>query len=233
MTTPKLAEPTLAENHATPAPTTTSDRYCAVRRAALAELNRFEALSPAQLRDWQLDRVRDQVRYAQLHSPFYGRTLGVEGGYDLSDLAGLAALPFTTKQDLRDCYPFDLVAAPRSELIRYGESTGTSGSPTSSAITYDDWVRGNVSTERAVAAQFGPGDAVFVAIPYELSFAAYDLDRALELIGVTVVGVGILSAVCPIERTARMLATLRPAGIICTPTRALRLFDLLTELGHD
>jgi phenylacetate-CoA ligase len=212
------------------APLDRTDRYFALRHAAMAELRVFEALSPLRLRERQLELLRSQVDHACGHSPFYGRTLG--SACDFKDLTGFARLPFTTKQDLRDCYPFDLIAVPPSELARYGESTGTSGAPTSSAITYEDWVRGNVSTELSMAHWFGPGDLVFVAIPYELSFAAYDLDRALEMAGAAVVGVGILSAVCPIERTARMLAALRPVGIVCSPTRALRLYDLLTELGQ-
>ncbi|WP_079102395.1 phenylacetate--CoA ligase family protein [Streptomyces sp. TP-A0356] len=217
-----------------PAPDRARERHSALRETAQAELHAFEALGRTRVRSWQLDRLREQVAYARRESPFYRRRFaagGLPDGTDGDEL--LRRLPFTTKDDLRDGYPFGLIAAPLTSLVRYGESTGTTGSPTSSAITYQDWVRGNVSTELSVGQRFGPGDTVFVAIPYELSFAAYDLDRALETVGATVVGVGILSAVCPIERTARMIATLRPAGIVCSPTRALRLFDLLTEMGHD
>ncbi|MEV5988556.1 AMP-binding protein [Streptomyces sp. NPDC052051] len=220
---------------ATPPPTGPArERYCAVREQALAELHAFEALGSARVRAWQLDRLSEQVAYARRESPFYRRQFAEAALPDGSDGEKLlAALPFTTKKDLREGYPLDLIAAPLTSLARYGESTGSTGSPTSSAITYRDWVRGNVSTEQSVGHHYGPGDTVFVAIPYELSFAAYDVDRALETVGATVVGVGILSAVCPIERTARMIAALRPAGIVCSPTRALRLFDLLTEMGHD
>ncbi|NJP67420.1 phenylacetate--CoA ligase family protein [Streptomyces spiramenti] len=213
------------------APPSPRDRYCALRDAALAELDAFEGLGREAVRPWQLARLHEQVAHARRNSPFYRHHLAGlpadTGGEDP------ALLPFTTKDDLRRGYPLELLAVPPSDVARYGESTGTTGSPTSSAITYQDWVRGNVSTERSLAHRFGPGDLVFVAIPYELSFAAYDLDRALETVGAAVVGTGILSAVCPVERTARMIATLRPAGIVCSPTRALRLHDLLREAGHD
>ncbi|NJQ05671.1 phenylacetate--CoA ligase family protein [Streptomyces lonarensis] len=213
------------------APPARRDRYCALRDAALAELDAFEALDRAAVRPWQLARLREQLAHARRNAPFYRHRLDGVPGPAAGE--GPERLPFTTKDDLRRGYPLELLAVPLTAVARYGESTGTTGAPTSSAITYRDWVRGNVSTERSLGHRFGPGDVVFVAIPYELSFAAYDLDRALETVGATVVGTGILSAVCPVERTARMIATLRPAGIVCSPTRALRLHDLLREAGHD
>lgn len=222
-----ILDPTTAPDRPLPAP---RDRFCAVREAATAELDAFEALDRAGVRAWQRARLREQVAHARRHAPFYRhrlRALPPAAGEDP------AQLPFTTKDDLRGGYPFGLLAVPLADVARYGESTGTTGAPTSSAITYQDWVRGNVSTARSLAHRFGPGDLVFVAIPYELSFAAYDLDRALETVGAAVVGTGILSAVCPVERTARMIAELRPAGIVCSPTRALRLHDLLRDAGHD
>lgn len=210
--------------------TVATGRHDGLRRLAAAELRAFESRSPGEVRSWQLSQLREQVAYARRNSPFYRQRLAP--GQPVDGYPDFARLPFTTKQDLRDCYPFGLLAVPRSALARYGESTGTSGRPTSAAITYWDWVRGNVSTELSVGSYFGPGDLVMVAVPYELSFAAYDLDRALETAGAAVAGVGILSAVCPVERTARMMAELRPAGLVCSPTRALRLYDLIADLGH-
>jgi phenylacetate-CoA ligase len=209
-------------------------RYMELRQLALDQLAEFEALSAEKVRSWQLDRLNEELEFALASSPFYRTRWAPDyGGRPLADLAEWASYPFTTKQDLRDAYPFGLVAVPRTEIIRYGESTGTTGPPTSSVITYEDWIRGNVSVERAVGHYFGPGDAVFIAIPYELAFASYDLDRALESIGAAVVAVGTLTKVCPFERMVDMMWTVRPSGLVCTPTRALRLFDLLAESGRD
>jgi phenylacetate-CoA ligase len=211
-----------------------SDRFESARRAALRHLDTVLGLSREEMAGWRRERLGEVLDYAARRSPFYRRRLG-----DRPRIGGngagpdLAALPFTTKEDLRDAYPFELLAVPREELCRYGESTGTTGPPTSSFFTVDDWMAGNVGVERALRPFFGPGDLVFVAIPYELTFASYDLDRALERLGATVVPVGALNDVCPFERTARMLQTLHPTGLVCTPTRALRFFDLIESQGGD
>jgi phenylacetate-CoA ligase len=201
---------------------------------AIADLERFEQLAPQAVPAYQLALLNDQLKYAMTRSPHYRKAwaaAGAAGG--LGSVAELAKLPFTTKADLRAGYPFGFLAAPREELIRYGESTGTTGSPTSAAITYADWIGGNVSVERALGHIFGPSDLVFIAIPYELAFASYDVDRALEHLGAAVVAVGTLTRVCPFERMVAMMHTVRPSGLVCTPSRALRLFDLLRADGYD
>jgi phenylacetate-CoA ligase len=208
-------------------------RYDEVRRAADADLAAFDKLSPAQAAELQLSRLRELVPYALSASPHYHEHWAAHRGIRVDALSDIRRLPFTTKQDLRDAYPFGLVAADRREIIRYGESTGTTGSPTSAVITYEDWIRGNVAVERSVGHVFGPGDLVFIAIPYELAFASYDLDRALEQAGAGVVAVGTLSRVCPFERMVEMMWTVKPTGLVCTPSRALRLYDMLKDSGRD
>lgn len=211
------------------------DRQEEARYEALERLAAFLALEREQIALWQRERLAASLSHALGNSPFY-RRLREAGAIRIraeEALETLAGLPFTTKEDLRDAYPFDLLAVPREELCRYGESTGTTGPPTSSFFTVEDWMAGNVGVEHALQSFFGPADLVFIAIPYELTFASYDLDRALERLGATVVPVGALNDVCPFERTARMLQALRPTGLVCTPTRALRFFDLIESQGGD
>ncbi|MFI6443635.1 phenylacetate--CoA ligase family protein [Kitasatospora sp. NPDC050543] len=209
-------------------------RYAEIRAAALADLAAFERLSRAEVPGFQFELLGRQLAHAFANSPYYRENWAKEYG-DLRPASAeeLRELPFTTKRDLRAAYPFGLLAVGREELIRYGESTGTTGSPTSSMITYEDWIRGNVAVEQSVGHLFGPGDLVFIAIPYELAFASYDLDRALEQGGAAVVPVGTLSLVCPFERMVEMMWTVRPTGLVCTPSRALRLYDMLKETGRD
>ncbi|MBV6702050.1 phenylacetate--CoA ligase family protein [Kitasatospora aureofaciens] len=209
-------------------------RYPEIREAALADLAAFEKLSPDQVPDHQFALLRRQLDHAFANSPFYRDTWAARyGSLRPADADALRALPFTTKKDMRAAYPFGLLAVGREELIRYGESTGTTGSPTSSVITYEDWIRGNVAVERSVAHVLGPGDLTFIAIPYELAFASYDLDRALEQVGAAVVPVGTLSLVCPFERMVEMMWTVHPSALVCTPSRALRLYDMLKDAGRD
>jgi phenylacetate-CoA ligase len=209
-------------------------RYQALRASALEHVDKVESLNREALACWQLELLNRQLPYCYQHSPFYRAMRAVMGlPSSLRSLDTLAQFPFIGKDELRANYPFGFLAVPPDELIRYGESTGTTGAPTASFITYEDWIRGNVWVERAFHHFFGADDVVFVAIPYELAFASYDIDRALEQVGVTVVAVGALNQVCPFDRMAQMLWTVRPTGLVCTPTRALRLFDLLREQGRD
>jgi phenylacetate-CoA ligase len=205
-----------------------------LRRAAMKEMERVEYFNRQELAAWQLDRLNKQLAHAFASSSFYrAQRQALKLPTSLNGLDLLAQFPFTTKDDLRDQYPFGLLAASRRELVRYGESTGTSGRPTSSFFTYEDWIRGNVWVEAALRHYFSPDDMVFIAIPYELTFASYDIDRALEQQGCTVVPVGTLNQICPFSRLIEMMRELHPTGLVCTPTRALRLFDMLVEDGHD
>lgn len=205
-----------------------------LRMLALQDMARLKALDRKALAEWQLEQLNAQLVHAYNESSFYRAMSNFRQlPSRLPSLDLVAQLPFTTKEDLRDGYPFGFLATPRKDLVRYGESTGTSGRPTSSFFTYQDWIRGNVWVEDSFRHHFSPGDSVFVAIPYELTFASYDIDRALEQLGVTVVPVGTLNQVCPFGRLVEMMRTLHPTGLVCTPTRALRLYDMLAEGGHD
>lgn len=208
--------------------------YPELRRAALERLRHFESFDRDQLDSWQLDQLNNMLKYCGDHSPFYRRRFTDWGAFQfLTELDDMRQLEFTLKEDLRSQYPFGFLAVPKSEIIRYGESTGTTGPPSSSFITFEDWATGNVRVVKALEPFFAPGDMVFIAIPYELGFASYDVDRALEDLGVAVVAVGTLNKICPFERVVEMMHVLHPTGLVCTPTRALRLNDMLVEKGYD
>lgn len=203
------------------------------RRLAMADLASFENLDPAAAAQHRLEALNRALPYAYEHSPFY-RKLQRHWGLppQVACFDHLARFPFTTKEDLRQEYPFGFLAVSPDELIRYGESTGTTGPPTASFITYGDWIRGNVWVEKMLEPAFSAKDTAFIAIPYELTFASFDLDRALEHLGVTLVAVGTLNQICPFERLVEMMWATRPTTLVCTPTRALRLYDLLESKGY-
>jgi phenylacetate-CoA ligase len=151
----------------------------------------------------------------------------------IKSLSELPEMPFTTKDDMRRSYPFGFLAAPKSKIARYGESTGTTGSPTSSFMTRADWERANVWVTLSLLSHFSKDDTIFVAIPYELAFAAQDIDQAFSNIGSTVVSVGSMNSVCPWDRVIEMMKALHPTVLVCTPTRALRLYDMLLDKDFD
>jgi phenylacetate-CoA ligase len=208
-----------------------ASRHDLLRARALADLQAVKRMDRAALDSLQRDRLAASLEHAATRSPFYRARR--DRGLLATDPARLAEAPFTTKDDLRAAYPLGLLAAPPEDLVRYGESTGTTGAPTSAYITFGDWIGGNVWVEDSFRTFFQPGETVFVALPYELTFASYDIDRALETVGATVVPVGALNQVCPFDRMVAMVRTLKPACVVCTPTRMLRIHDMLVQGGHD
>lgn len=188
----------------------------------------------AELDKRNLQALNKALAYAAKNSPFYAKRFAAEGGVkSINELSEMAQFSFTTKYDLRKAYPLGMLAVPQAKLVRYGESTGTTGTPSSSFMTRNDWLRDNWWATLSYANFMSSEDMIFIAVPYELAFAAAATEMALWNIGVTVVAVGALNKICPWERTLRMMRELHPSILMCTPTRALRLFDMCLAKGYD
>ncbi|HEY2936254.1 MAG TPA: phenylacetate--CoA ligase, partial [Gaiellaceae bacterium] len=98
----------------------------------------LETLPRDRLRAHQLDRLRSLVGYVKERVPLYGKRLaGVEPS-DLASLDDLRELPFTRKDDLREAYPFGMLAVPRERLARIHASSGTTGKLTVVGYTTGD-----------------------------------------------------------------------------------------------
>jgi len=97
-------------------------------------------LPTAILRELQLGRLRSTVERAWSRVPLYRSRMKQSGiqPCDLESLNDIAALPFTTKVDLRDTYPFGLFASPMEEIVRLHASSGTTGKPIVVAYTRQD-----------------------------------------------------------------------------------------------
>lgn len=154
---------------------------------------------------------------------FHGGRLG--GAPALSDLA---SLPFTTKQDLWDAYPFGLLAVERLELRRVHATSGTKGRPTIAAYTAADLeVFRNINARALAAAGAGPGTTVHNAYGYGLFSGGLGLHGGAELLG---------CAVVPISggQTARQVVLIRdlqPEVLCCTPSYAALLGEAMQEAG--
>ena len=198
------------------------------------ELKQIIVLTRSQLQSMQLELLNKTIKHISANSPFYKKLfLSHDLPEKISSLAQIQEIPFTTKQDFRDSYPFGMLAVDLSKVIKYGESTGTMGKPTSSFMTRNDWERDIAWTALSYQNIMSTQDVVFIAIPYELSFAAPATENALWYIGTTNVAVGALNMVCPWDRMVQMMQTLHPTILICTPTRSLRLYELLMEQGSN
>ena len=132
---------------------------------------RMPDITHEQLRDGQLEHLRDTLTRVYEHVPHYRHafdTAGVKPG-DLETLADLARFPFTTKEDLRRNYPYGMFAVPRAQVNRIHASSGTTGKPTVVGYTRADLDTWSDLMARSIHAAGGrPGDAVHVAYGYGL-----------------------------------------------------------------
>ena len=100
----------------------------------------IECASRETLREIQSQRLAEMVKRCYDHVPLYKKRFDEMGlkPEDIRSIDDLTKLPFTTKQDLRDTYPFGLIAVPRDDLARVHASSGTTGKPTVGAYTKED-----------------------------------------------------------------------------------------------
>lgn len=106
----------------------------------IGKLDRMETASIDELRHEQLQRLRWSVTHAYTNVPFYRKAFDDIGlkPMDIRSLEDLAKIPFTTKADLRDNYPFGMFATPMSDVVRIHASSGTTGKPTVVGYTQKD-----------------------------------------------------------------------------------------------
>lgn len=163
-------------------------------------------------------------------SPFYQRRFAA--ATPPSSIADLGDLPMTTKQDLRDNYPFGMLAVPRNRLATYHESSGTAGQPTPSYYTLEDW---QDLAERFARKSQGilPTDTFLVRTPYAMLLTGHLAHAAARLSGATVVPGDNRSLATPYSRVVRAL---RDLGITLTwsvPTECLLWAASAETTGHD
>ena len=142
----------------------------------------------------------------------------------------LDSLPFTTKQDLRDHYPFGLFAVPQAEVARVHATSGTRGKPTLVGYTRADlttWAQ--LCARLLVAAGGRPGDKLHVALNYGLFTGGLGIHGGAELLGCTVVPASAGST----QRQLLLMSDLKPEGLKATPSYALHLAETARELGVD
>ena len=156
------------------------------------------------------------------------REAGVTSGAGLT-LADLPRLPFTTKSDLWEAYPFGLLAVPREDVVAVHGSSGTGGRPTLVAYTRDDlrlWAR--MCARALAAAGATPASIVHNAYGYGLFTGGLGIHQGAIELGATVVPVsGGMTA-----RQVTLISDLQPDILTCTPSYALRLGEALAEAGH-
>jgi phenylacetate-CoA ligase len=187
-----------------------------------------ETMARERLRALQTGRLQALVSYVKDRVPLYRERLaGVEAG-DIASPDELRHLPFTRKDDLRESYPFGMLAVPREELLRVHASSGTTGKLTVVAYTAADVeLFSRVMARSLAAAGAQPGMMLHNAYGYGLFTGGLGLHQGGELLGLAVVPVsGGMT-----ERQLMLIEDLRPDVISCTPSYALTLAQAFEERG--
>ncbi|GIF47587.1 phenylacetate-CoA ligase [Asanoa ferruginea] len=183
---------------------------------------------PEDLHRLQEKQLAQTITWAS-RSPFYRRSLAAAALPTTA--ADLAALPLTSKQDLRDNYPFGMLAVPKEQLATYHESSGTAGQPTPSFYTAEDWVD---LAERFARKWIGisAADTFLVRTPYALLLTGHLAHAAGRLHGATVVPGDNRSLAMPYARVVRVMHDIGVTLTWSVPTECLIWAATAAAAGH-
>jgi phenylacetate-CoA ligase len=200
--------------------------------SALDQIEPIEQASIDELRALQLARLKEAVHYSYERVPHYRQKFDAAGVHpgDLRDFSDLARFPFTGKDDLRQNYPFGMLAVPMDEVVRIHASSGTTGKPTVVGYTrgdIDTWSRLMARSIRAAGGR--SRDKIHVAYGYGLFTGGLGAHYGGECLG---------AAVIPVsggftERQVQLINDFKPDIIMVTPSYMLAIADEFERQGLD
>ncbi len=190
-----------------------------------------ECMSREEIHNLQSARLKKMVSHVYHNVEFYRKKMqqmGIEPG-DINSIDDLSKLPFTTKNDLRDNYPFGLFAVPQSEVVRIHASSGTTGKATVVGYTRRDIEIWKECVARVLAmAGVGAHDKIQVAYGYGLFTGGLGLHYGAEEIGATVVPMSTGNT----QKLITMMQDFEATAIACTPSYLLHIAETLEEAGQ-
>ncbi len=192
----------------------------------------IETMARSELAALQSARLRDTVDRVYRQVPFYRSRMQAAGllPEDIGTIEDIDKLPFTTKQDMRDNYPYGLFAVPLAEIVRIHASSGTTGKPTVVGYTKRDiGIWSEVMARTLTAAGANRQSFIQVAYGYGLFTGGLGVHYGAELIGASVI---------PISsgNTARQIMLMKDFGttlLACTPSYALYIAETIREMGLE
>ncbi|KJK22937.1 phenylacetate--CoA ligase [Burkholderiaceae bacterium 16] len=195
-------------------------------------LDPIETASRDELQALQLERLKWSLNHAYQNSPVYRAKFDAAGVHpdQVRTLADLARFPFTTKQDLRDNYPFGMFAVPQDRVARIHASSGTTGKPTVVGYTLKDidtWATVMARSIRAAGAR--RGDKVHISYGYGLFTGGLGAHYGVEKAGLTAIPFGGGQT----ERQVQLIQDFKPEVIMVTPSYMLAIADEFERQGID
>ncbi|MDD2388338.1 MAG: phenylacetate--CoA ligase [Desulfobacterales bacterium] len=190
----------------------------------------FETMPRDALEAIQLRRLQTTIERVYATVPFYRNQMKRAGvrPQDIRSLQDLKRIPFTTKQDLRDNYPFGMFAVPMDTVVRIHASSGTTGQPTVVGYTARDICTWSQLMARALSAGGATrGDIIHNAYGYGLFTGGLGVHYGAEKLGASVIPVSGGNT----KRQVMIMKDFGPTMLTCTPSYALHLAEVAEEMG--
>lgn len=191
-----------------------------------------ECMSRDRMSQLQGDKLKKIVRHAYDNSPFYKKRFDLHGVHpdDINGIEDIVKLPFTVKQDLRDNYPFGLMAVPMGDIIRLHASSGTTGKPIVVGYTERDLENWSEAVARCLTAYgLGNNDLVQISYGYGLFTGGLGAHAGVQKIGATVIPTSSGNT----QKQIQLLQDFGTTALACTPSYALYMAEEIHKAGID
>ena len=195
-------------------------------------LHAIETASRDEITALQVERLKTTLNHVYSNVAHYKIKFDRAGVHptDFKSLSDLAKFPFTTKQDLRDNYPYNMFAVPREEVVRIHASSGTTGKPTVVGYTQKDIDTWAELIARSIYASGGrKGDIVHIAYGYGLFTGGLGAHYGAEKLGCTVIPMSGGQT----EKQVQLICDFQPSIIMVTPSYMLNIADEFRRQGID
>jgi phenylacetate-CoA ligase len=194
------------------------------------DLEPIEKASRDELQALQLQRMKWSLQHAYDNVPHYRKKYDAAGVHpsDLKQLSDLARFPFTTKLDLRDTYPYGMIATPMRDVVRVHASSGTTGKPTVVAYTKNDITMWAGLMARSLrAAGVTADDIILNSYGYGLFTGGLGAHYGGEFLGATVIPMSGGQT----EKQVQLIQDFKPTVIMSTPSYVLTIADEMIKQG--
>ena len=191
-----------------------------------------ECMSRDELRQLQLERLQATLNRVYRNVRFYKKAFDAIGFNpdDFEDLEMLSKLPFTSREDLSNAYPYEMFAVPLREVVRIHSSSGTTENPSIVGYTANDLKHWTELVARLlVSTGVTHEDVIQIAFNYGLYTGAFGLHYGAERLGASVVPASVGNT----RRQVTILRDYKPTTLVCTPGYALRIARVIEELEID
>jgi phenylacetate-CoA ligase len=190
----------------------------------------LECMARDDLEQLQLERLQSTLYRVGTHVPFYRQKFNeLKVDYEaITSLDELRRLPFTMKQDLRNNYPYGLFAVPLRDVVRVHSSSGTTGKATVVGYTRNDiktW--SNLAARILCSAGVTADDVIQIAFGYGLFTGGFGLHYGAERLGASVIPISSGNT----KRQIQIMQDFKTTALVCTPSYALKIADVMMEMG--